>query len=308
MIYVVIILLIIIAICFVISSVCERILCTPEKLTKDHEFEYILEHYGYDLKKVCESVTMEDFSVEVPNGYKLKGSVIPADTNAPHGAVIMVHGRTANRYTMLAHGEIWHRLGFNVIVFDQRAHGESGGVGCTMGYLESQDLIYLADEMRKRFPEITVWGLGGESMGSATLMMAAEKLPWLSFVYEDGGYATLRDEVAPSLYYKAKIPSFPFAPLTIFFFNLRHDFSMDDVRPVDSVRKISVPMLFVHGGDDRFVPPSNVYRLYNAKEGPKEIKVFEGSPHVKAAFLRHEEYYEMLKDFCIKYRFLKEED
>ena len=305
MIYLLIITGLLIIAVVIASSICERILCTPERLDRDHEFEYLL-NYGYDIKKVYESVTMNEFSMDVPNGYCLKGAVIPPDGTSPFEdgktrAIILVHGRTANRYTMLSHGEIWHRLGFNVIVYEQRAHGESGGKDCSMGYYEAQDLVYLAEEMKKRFPEDTVWGLGGESMGAATLMIAAEKLPWLSFVYEDGGYANLRDEVAPSLHYKAKLPKFPFTPLTIFFFNRRHPFSIDDVRPIDSVKNIKVPMLFVHGGKDQFVPTHNVYELYEAKEGPKEIKVFEEAPHVKAVLMQHEDYYEMLKDFCIEY-------
>lgn len=311
MIYIIIISAVLIIGVVIASSICERILCTPERLDRDHEFEYLL-NYGYDIKKVYESVTFNEFSMDVPNGYCLKGVVIPPDGPSPFEdgrkrAIILVHGRTANRYTMLSHGEIWHRLGFYVVIYEQRAHGESGGADCSMGYYEAQDLEYLANEIKKTFPEDTVWGLGGESMGAATLMIAAEKLPWLSFIYEDGGYTDLRTEVAPSLYYKAKLPRFPFTPLVIFFFNRRHEFSIDDVRPIDSVRKIKAPMLFVHGGDDRFVPTPNVYKLYEAKEGPKDIKVFEGTPHVKAVLMHHEEYFEMLKDFCIKYEIIKED-
>ena len=303
MIYVLIILLLIILIPILVSSKCERILCSPAKLTRDHEFEY-LKQYGYDVKTVYDSVTMNEFSLRVPNGYDIKGAIIPTDTKFEDGkkrAIIMVHGRTANRYTMLSHAEIWHRLGFDVIIYDQRAHGESGGNDCTMGYEESKDLLFLSEKIKEKYPETTIWGLGGESMGAATLMLAADKMPWLSFVYEDGGYATLEDEVAPSLYYKAKLPKFPFAPIATYFFNKRHDFTMDDIRPIDNVKRVSVPMFFVHGGDDHFVPTENVYRLYDAKNGPKEIHVFEGAPHVKAVLMHHEEYYEMLKAFCQKY-------
>ena len=310
MIWIIVTFLVLILGTVIASSKCERILCTPRRLDRDHEFEY-LKNYGYDVKKIYDTVPMDEFSMDVPNGYTLKGVVMPAEktpySDGKTRAIIMVHGRTANRYTMLSHGEIWHRLGFNVIIYEQRAHGVSGGDDCSMGYYESQDLVFLAGEMKKRFPDDTIWGLGGESMGAATLIIAAEKLPWLSFIYEDGGYATLREEVAPSLYYKAKLPKFPFTPLVIMFFNMRHEFTIDDVRPIDSVKKIKAPMLFVHGGEDKFVPTPNVYLLYEAKEGAKEIKVFEGAPHVKAVLMHHEEYFEMLRDFCIKYGIVKEE-
>ena len=308
MIYAVIIAILLIIACLVVASKCEQGFFHPVPYSKEHEFE-ILPTFGYDVKPFYDSVSKEDFSIDVPNGYTVKGTLIPAEKGAsfPDGrrrAIIMVHGITANRYTMLSHGEIWHRLGFDLIIYDQRCHGESGGEDTGMGYYESQDLVYIAEEMRKRFPESTVWGLGGESMGAATVMMAAPSLPWLSFVYEDGGYADLRSEVPAGLKYKKNIPYFPFTPLTIFFINKRHEFNVDDIRPIDSVKNIDVPMLFVHGGKDLFVPTENVYKLYNAKQGEKEIHVFEDAPHVKAVLMYHEDYYEMLKAFCIKYNII----
>ncbi len=304
MIYICIFLLILIIACLVISSMCEHAFFHPVPYSKEHEFEF-LPTFGYDIRPFHDSVEKQEFSLDVPNGYTIKGFIIPSDKTFSDGkqrAVILSHGVTANRYTMLAHGEIWHRLGFSVIAYDQRAHGESGGPDCSFGYYESQDLIYIANDMRKRFPEDTVWGIGGESMGAATVMLAAPKIPWLSFVYEDGGYDSLRSEVPAALKYKKNIPYFPFTPLTIMFVNLRHEYGIDDVRPIDSVKEIECPMLFVHGGEDNFVPTPNVYRLYNAKtKGPREIKVFEKAPHVKAVFMHHEEYYGMLRDFCIKY-------
>ena len=294
-----------IAALLIVGSKIEHAFFHPVPYSKEHEFE-ILPTFGYDIRPFYESIEMEEFSLDVPNGYTIKGAVIRAekDSSFPDGrrrAVIMSHGVTANRYTMLSHGEIWHRLGFDLIVYDQRAHGESGGPDCSFGYYESSDLIFIANEMRKRFPEDTLWGIGGESMGAATVMMAAPSLPWLSFVYEDGGYVSLRKEVPAALKYKMNMPYFPFTPVTILFINMRHEFGVDGVRPVDCVGDIKVPMLFVHGSEDKFVPTENVYPLYEAKKGDKEIKIFEGAPHVKAVLMFHEDYYNMLKDFCEKY-------
>ena len=305
MIYLILFILLITGLSLVIASKCEDAFFHPTPYSKEHEFE-VLPTFGYDVRPFYESVKLEEFSLESPNGYTIKGSVIRADDNTsfPDGkrrAVIMSHGVTANRYTMLSHGEIWHRLGFDLVIYDQRAHGESGGPDCSFGYYESKDLVYIAEEMRKRFPEDTIWGIGGESMGAATVMMAAPHIPWLSFVYEDGGYATFRAEIPAALKHKKNLPYFPFTPLTILFINHRHEFKVDDVRPVDSVKDIHVPMLFVHGGDDRFVPTENVYPLYEAKQGDKELKIFEGAPHVKAVLMHHEEYCSMLKGFCEKY-------
>ena len=326
------IILIILIIIFVVSAVCENVMYKPTKNTKEHEFE-VLPKWGHDIRPFYDSVQRKPFEIEVPNGYKLQGDIIPAGAPAlgekeinereiddkklqsiirqkssfPDGkrrVVILVHGRTANRYTMLSHGEAYYRLGFDLVVFDQRAHGESGGDRCSMGYHEAQDLVYLAGEVRKMFPEDSVIGLHGESMGAATVMLAAPSLPWLSFVAEDCGYATLRQEIDDSLKFKAKLPAIPFGWLAAVISDIREDFKLDDVKPIEAVKKTQCPMMFIHGGLDQFVPTGNVYALHDAKADKKMMHVFPDVPHAKSALMHNDEYRETLRAFLTEFELM----
>ena len=282
-----------------------RIMTHPKTESREHEFEY-LPTWGYDFAPFYASVKPEPFSFRTSRGYELKGEVIPArdDSVFPDGrqrAVILVHGYTANRITMLSFSEIYHRLGFHVVIFDNRYHGDSEGPFCSMGWFEHLDAVELAEHVRGFFPEDTVWGLMGESMGAAITMLAAPKLPWLSFVCEDCGYTSMIEECRASIRYKFNLPGEPITTLSRPILTLFYHYKARWVRPIDAVAEIGQPMLFNHGGLDKFVPTEMVYRLYERKNGEKMLNIFEDVPHAKSSLMHHEDYYAMLKEFLEKY-------
>ncbi len=280
----------------------------PKVMSKDHEFDF-LPTFGFDFKPFYLSIPKEPFTFQSSRGYTLQGEILPAapDVSFPDGrqrAILLAHGYTANRYTMLSYAEIFHRLGFHVAIYDQPFHGESEGPFCSMGYYEHMDCAELANFLRERFPKDTVWGIMGESMGAATIMMAAPKLPWLSFVIEDCGYATMREECRASLGYKMNLPGEPLTFISSILLRFHYHFSADWVKPIESVPHIPQPMLFIHGGVDRFVPTECVHRLFSAKKGPKELHIFEDVPHAKSSLMHHEECLDLIRDFLQKYAFL----
>lgn len=281
---------------------CIKSMTAPKVWDREHELQ-VLPTWGYDVRPFLDSVEPENFEYRTNRGYTLRGFIIRAEkeTRFPDGrprAVLLVHGYTGNRYTMLSYAECYHSLGFNVVEYDHRYHGESDKVFCSMGYYESLDAVEIAEHVKSLFPENTVWGIHGESMGSATTMLAAPELKWMDFVCEDCGFTTLKEEIAASISFKAHLPPHPIAEFACLILRLWRGFSVKEVRPVDSVPKISQPMLFVHGGLDRFVPTQMVFNLYDAKIGEKKrLRIFDDVPHAKSVLMHHEEYSEMLEDF-----------
>ena len=285
---------------------CIKTMTAPHVWDKEHEF-MVLPTWGYDVRPFFDSVEPENFEYKTSRGYTLRGWIIRADSSAvfPDGrqrAVLLEHGYTGNRYTMLSYAESYRSLGFNVVEYDHRYHGESDKVFCSMGYYESKDAVEIAEYVRTLFPENTVWGIQGESMGSAATMLAAPSLSWMDFVVEDCGFTTLKEEIAASISFKANLPPHPIAEFSYPILKLWRGYSVKDVRPIDSVPEISQPMLFVHGGLDRYVPTPMVYRLYDAKQGDnKRMHIFEDVPHAKSILMHHREYTEMLKDFLSEF-------
>jgi len=289
---------------FVVGNVFAKIVVHPNVHDYEYSRDQVLKHNcPIDPLTVLENHKVEEFTFHSPRGYNLFGRIIRADEghSFPDGrqrVVILSHGWTSNHITMLTYGKIYQELGFNVVGFDHRCHGQSDkeGLWCTMGLIEHQDLIDLADYVRQFFPEDAVWGLQGESMGSATAMLAAPFIPWLSFVVEDCGYSSMRKEMAANL--KSKhLPKFPILSAGSLILKTRYKLDMDKVCPEKAVAQTTIPMLFCHGASDTFVPTEMVNDVFNAKKDKKKMHLFEGSEHAESIWDHTDEYRQVVKDF-----------
>ena len=264
---------------------------------------------GFDLYSVLEGRKVEEFLYKSEFGYNIFGRIIYADgskhfKDGRQRVVILSHGWTSNHITMLAYGKIYLELGFSLVAFDHRFHGKSDkSVNCTMGLYESKDLVGLGNYIRKSFPEDTIWGLQGESMGSATVMQAAPHMKWLSFVVEDCGYSSVRGEMAATLDAK-KLPHFPILNIGGAILKRRYNLDMSKVNAVESVPNIEAPMLFCHGDNDTFVPTKMVYDVYNAKKDKKHLQLYEGSTHAESIWDHPEQYKKVLEDFLKQYKII----
>jgi dipeptidyl aminopeptidase/acylaminoacyl peptidase len=88
----------------------------------------------------------EEFAVRAPDGALLRGWKVRAAR--PNGSwVLLLHGRSHNRFVMLPHAEFLLSAGYNVVMMDARRHGESGGAASTYGYLEKRDETAVVDTL-----------------------------------------------------------------------------------------------------------------------------------------------------------------
>ena len=275
-----------------------------EKTRKDQ-----LERRGFDLLSVLENHKVEEFTYKSEFGYDIYGRIVRADDKVKFAdgrqrAVILSHGWTSNHVNMLKYGKVYQELGFSLVCFDHRYHGRSDrSVNCTMGLYESKDLVGLGRYVRQFFPEDTVWGIQGESMGAATVMLAAPQMDWLSFACEDCGYSSVRAEMAANLEMK-KLPRFPILNMGGAILKHRYGLDMDKVDAVKAVSETNIPMLFCHGDSDTFVPTRMVYDVYNAKKGKKRIQLFEGSEHAYSIWDHTDQYRQVLKSFLEEYKII----
>ena len=188
----IIIIAILVLICIAVyfmANMFANIVVHPNVHTYEYSREQVMKHCTIDPLSVIEGHKVEEFKYKSEYGYELYGRIIRSEKQFPDGrqrAVILSHGWTSNHITMLSYGKLYQELGFNIVAYDHRYHGKSEhNTYCTMGLCESRDLIGLASYVRTMFPEDTIWGVQGESMGSATAMQAAPELKWLSFIVED---------------------------------------------------------------------------------------------------------------------------
>lgn len=140
-------------------------------------------------------------------------------------------------------------------------------------------------------------------MGSATAMMAGPDLPWLSFIVEDCGYASMRKQMNASAR-NSHVTPFPFVNVGGMIMKRKYGLDMDKVVPMDAVAKIDIPMLFCQGDNDTFVPTKMIYDVYGAKKDRKKIQLFEGSKHAESIWDHADQYRQVVKDFLTEYKLI----
>lgn len=246
----------------------------------------------------------KDFTLHSDNGYELSGKMFlqPGwEGQKPRRAVVLCHGWTSNMVFISDYYSFFFPKGFNVFVYDHRYHGRSGGEFCTMGLHEHEDLIQVCSYVRSLMGEDCRLGIMGESMGAATVMLAAPKVPGLAFAIEDCGYSTLRDEV---IFVGTKLnhmPKWPIFPLCASITKRRFGYDINAINPIDGVRAShDLPMLFLQGDKDNFVPSRMMTECFNAKEGFRMCRYFEGSGHARSHIDHPKEYRATIWEFLEK--------
>lgn len=237
----------------------------------------------------------EDFDTISFDGYKIKGTYVKND---PKKFVIISHGYTYTRYGGLKYLNLFYRLGYSCIIFDQRGHGENLPFKCTMGLNESRDLIEIINHVHKRFGDDIELGLHGESMGAGTEIFALRYHPKVDFVVNDCGYGIYKDVIEQQCKQIAHFPKW-LVGLGGKFSKSMYGYDFCKLRPIDSLtdNEVVVPILFIHGDSDTLVRCRQSQLMYDAYNGEKQIQIFKDSKHAQSFQDYPEHYYKTVKDF-----------
>lgn len=215
--------------------------------------------------------------------------------------VIAVHGYTSCGMLMGNFAKHFYDMGYNVLVPDLRGQGLSKCDYIGMGYYDSLDVVNWSNYIAKEYKNSKII-LFGISMGAATVMTASDKdLPKnIKAIIEDCGYTSTWDEFSYQLKALFKLPSFPIMNVSSLICKLRAGYYLKDGASIDAVKKSKVPMLFIHGDDDCFVPYYMLDELYNAANCKKEKLVIKKAGHAKAATVDPKLYWSTIKNFINK--------
>lgn len=246
----------------------------------------------------------EKFTITNEKGQNLRGRLLRPDTPSDIYAFCCHGYRSSGRGEYKLMTKFFHDMGWNVFLIDHTASGDSDGKYIGFGYYESRDALLWLDFLIKTFGADIKIFLEGISMGSATVMMmtGSEKLPDnVKFTVADCGYTSVWDEFAHNLK-AAHIPEFPLINGTNFFNKTISGYDIRDAAPIESVAKAKIPMLFIHGNKDNFVPTEMVYRLYQASSAPyKDLLIVEGADHAKSYPTDSAAYEAKVKEFAEKF-------
>ena len=241
----------------------------------------------------------ERVTIQSDDGLQLVGQYWTAGQDR-HRWVILVHGYQSSKELMLAAmGERYQKQGDHVLAIDQRAHGESEGTFIGMGWLERQDLLQWIAWICAQDDKASVV-LHGISMGGATVMMTAgeDALPVnVKAVVEDCGYTSAWDIFAYQLHSRFHLPAVPVLYVCEGIAQLRTGVNLHQASALEQVKKAMVPILFIHGTADTFVPVDMVQSLYDAAGGEKALLLVEGGIHALSRQAAPDLYYDTVFQF-----------
>lgn len=250
-----------------------------------------------------ESMSYETWTLSSEDGLKLVGFFLPAELPTNRVA-ILAHGYSSEGKEMGTYAKFYHDvLGYHVLMPDARGHGASEGDYIGFGWPERKDYLLWIKRVIEVVGQDAKIILHGVSMGGATVMMVSgEELPeQVKAVIEDCGYTSVEDELGYQLKRLYHLPSFPILNATSLLTKLKAGYSFSEASALNQLKKNKLPILFIHGGKDTFVPTEMVYRLYDNCKAPKELLVVEGAGHGLSYSVDRKSYENKVLEFIGSY-------
>jgi dienelactone hydrolase len=226
-------------------------------------------------------------------GTKLRGTFF-----APRNGVVVVmaHGLGEDRFRWLDDVDILVRHEYGALIYDARAHGESGGDTATWGDVEQRDVRAAIDFVQPRAHEIVTAGF---SVGSTAVFLEAGGDDRVRAIVIEALWPSLDDEMEAKAGTRGFFSHYPVM------IAMKRDGRVDftRVRPIDHVRELGArPKLFVTGSEDSDTPVPIMQRIVDATPDPKRFWIVPGATHGSYAKTAHAEYERTLIDFLDRAR------
>ena len=274
-----------------------RHLCTNERTSNEVLTKWLTNDMKFDMEGFSKKYKIENIQINSSLGdHVIPASYIYANGNTTKKAntIIMVHGLLGNKLSNYPYSEMFLRLGYNVITYDQRCSGENNAKYTTYGYLESQDTIDYAAYIENEAGDDYLLGIWGQSMGGATVLdsLMDEKIKkHVDFIVldsplSDGYELNFSESVSDVIrYYVANglnkcILGFTFGEASVY----------------PNANASHIPLLMVSSKADNRVPfklQKSIYNTYGEsgiRKGEKELYIVNDSNHSEIYYDHKDEY------------------
>jgi alpha-beta hydrolase superfamily lysophospholipase len=250
----------------------------PEQMSTGEKLQTIL--FGVRIAKSVTTsrpaVPFETVLLHTQKGLRLEGWWIPART--PKGTVILFHGYNGNKGSLFPEADRFRSLGYNTFLLDFRAHGNSEGHTCSVGYKEAEDVKLAWDYVKQRTTQpIVLWGV---SMGAAAILKAVPEygLTPRQLILQCP-FASLTDAVKSRMR-SVHLPGFPFSQILTFWGGVEQGFWGPGFKPESCARQIHMPVLYFYGQKDIRVTPAETQAVFSSiGTSRKKLYVFPNAGH-----------------------------
>ena len=228
---------------------------------------------NYINKLACEKVFLTSF-----DGVRLVGYYYD---NSSSNTILLFHGyRSDGKFDFACAVKFYIELGLNVLVVDQRGNGESGGKLITFGIKERKDAVCWANFINDKYSPKNIF-LSGVSMGATTVLMASNlDLPKnVRGIIADCGFTAPADIIKKVAQQAFGINAEPILPALNLMCRIFGKFSLYDSTTVKALSESNIPVFFIHGKCDGFVPCEMTEISYKSAKAEKYICLVENADH-----------------------------
>ncbi|MCR8845195.1 alpha/beta hydrolase [Paenibacillus sp. SC116] len=291
---------------FVLLSLCCMPRIAVHQMTRMKRSSYdncldLLEEYQIFSRQQFNDLQKEEVRIQSHDGLQLYGTYIEL---YPHSkrTMIFVHGYTGALPWSSQFIDMFAQVGFNALLIDQRSHGNSEGKYATFGYMEKYDVQAWVDWVVRRNGDDSIIGLHGQSLGGGTaLEYVTIHRPQVRFIVADCPYSDLTQLIRHQVVKLNRAPAWPLMPLIDRLLKRKAAFEMNDVSPIRAIAQSKLPILFIHGAADIFVPTKMSEDLYAVKPEPKELLLVDKATHGVSHCRERELYRNAVINFVTRY-------
>ena len=233
---------------------------------------------------------------------KLHATYFPPINERAGGKKVAIcfHGYTSKGMSdYIGLSNYYLKKGYGMLLPDARAHGESEGTYIGFGCLDRKDALVWMKWVIEECGEDVEIILHGTSMGGATVLMASglELPPQVKGIVSDCGFTSPKEVFTHVLNTMYHLPAFPVIQAADVVNRKLAGYGMDECNAKREVQKAKVPILFIHGSKDTFVPFRMCHELYDNCASPKKKLIVEGAAHAESYYKDPEKYEEALTTF-----------
>lgn len=264
------------------------------------EFSDTTQKRTYEIRKKWAQNNYIEENIKSYDNLKLQGYYFE---NTGNDYIIVVHGYASEAFDMVNPIHQFYKEGYHVLAPDCRGHGKSEGDYIGMGWHDRKDIISWIEHILQKNENANIM-LYGVSMGGATVMMTAgEDLPSnVKCIIEDCGYTNAKEEFSYQIGRMYNLPRFPIIDLASIVTKIRAGYFFSEASSITQLKKAKVPILFIHGDQDTFVPFDMVYDLYDATPSEKQLYIVENAGHGESAYIEGENYWNTIYEFMKQYK------
>ena len=250
----------------------------------------------YNNKKI------KDIYIKSRDGLRIHAILI--DNKNSKGIFIETHGyRSDYSRDLYPSCHQYYKMGYSLLLIDHRACGKSEGKYITFGIKENIDLISWIKYINKLYPNKNII-LAGVSLGASTILMSLKRIKTnmnIKCAIVDSPFISPYEEVLYCIKHYFHINGKIFIDMINLWCILLAKYSLKEENTISSLKRTNIPILFIHGKNDDFIPYKNSIINYKKYKGPKKIVLFDDATHGISYLVKPKEYIKLIESFISKY-------